>query len=50
MSAAFFNQLADPALAKGISAGTNPTNHVHPVVVEVMREVESTWPKLSLRS
>lgn len=39
MSAAFFNLLADPALAKGISAGTNPATHVHPVVVEAMREV-----------
>lgn len=39
MSAAFFNLLANPALAKGISAGTNPATHVHPVVVEAMREV-----------
>jgi arsenate reductase len=39
MSAAFFTLLADPALAKGISAGTNPAAHVHPVVVEAMREV-----------
>lgn len=39
MSAAFFNQLADPSKARGISAGTQPAEHVHPVVVEVMREV-----------
>ncbi len=39
MSAAFFNQLADPAKAHGISAGTNPGERVHPVVVEVMQEV-----------
>jgi arsenate reductase len=39
MSAAFFNQLADSALARGISAGTNPGDRVHPVVVEVMQEV-----------
>lgn len=39
MSAAFFNQLADPLKARGISAGTQPAEHVHPVVVEVMREV-----------
>jgi protein-tyrosine-phosphatase len=39
MSAAFFNQLADPKQATGISAGTHPATHVHPAVVEVMREV-----------
>jgi len=39
MSAAFFNQLADPELARGISAGTQPADHVHPVVVDAMREV-----------
>lgn len=39
MSAAFFNQLTDSEKATGISAGTNPATHVHPVVVEVMREV-----------
>jgi arsenate reductase (thioredoxin) len=39
MSAAFFNQLADPELARGISAGTQPAEHVHPVVVDAMREV-----------
>lgn len=39
MSAAFFNQLVDPDLACGISAGTHPAEHVHPVVVDAMREV-----------
>ena len=39
MSAAFFNQLAGPELAHGISAGTQPAEHVHPMVVDAMREV-----------
>jgi protein-tyrosine-phosphatase len=39
MSAAFFNQLADPAKARAISAGTQPAERVHPLVVEAMREV-----------
>jgi arsenate reductase (thioredoxin) len=39
MSAAFFNQLADPGQARAISAGTHPAEHVHPVVVDAMREV-----------
>jgi arsenate reductase len=39
MSAAFFNQFADPAVARGVSAGTQPAEHVHPVVVDAMREV-----------
>jgi protein-tyrosine-phosphatase len=39
MSASFFNQLADPRLARAISAGTQPAGHVHPVVVDAMREV-----------
>ena len=39
MSAAFFNHLADPKQAHAISAGTQPAERVHPVVVEVMREV-----------
>ena len=38
MAAAFFNQLADPARARGISAGTNPGPRVHPEVVDVMTE------------
>jgi arsenate reductase len=39
MSAAFFNQFADPKLALAISAGTQPAERVHPVVVEAMLEV-----------
>ncbi len=39
MSAGFFNQLADPELARAVSAGTQPAEHVHPVVVDAMREV-----------
>ena len=39
MAAAFFNQLADPKRAEGISAGTRPADRVHPEVVDVMREV-----------
>lgn len=39
MSAALFNQLADPGKAKAISAGTQPGTRVHPEVVDVMREV-----------
>lgn len=39
MSAAFFNQLADPKLARAISAGTQPAEHVHPAVVDAMREL-----------
>jgi protein-tyrosine-phosphatase len=39
MSAAFFNQLVDPLAARAISAGTHPGDHIHPVVVEAMREV-----------
>jgi arsenate reductase len=39
ISAAFFNQLVDREKAHGISAGTNPGEHVHSVVVDVMREV-----------
>ena len=39
MSAAFFNAIADPAKAIGISAGTEPGVRVHPEVVEAMKEV-----------
>jgi arsenate reductase len=38
MAAAFFNQLANPRLAHAVSAGTDPADRVHPVVVEVMQE------------
>jgi arsenate reductase len=39
MSAAFFNELADSRLARAVSAGTQPAEKVHPIVVDVMREV-----------
>ena len=39
MAAAFFNQLADPARAHAVAAGTTPAARVHPEVVDVMREV-----------
>ena len=39
MAAAFFNAAADPAKAQALSAGTEPGQHVHPEVVEAMREV-----------
>jgi arsenate reductase len=39
MSAGFFNRYADPQQATAVSAGTQPRTQVHPVVVEVMREV-----------
>lgn len=39
MAAAIFNQLANPALARAVSAGTQPGDHVHPEVMAVMREV-----------
>lgn len=39
MSAAFFNRLANPQVARAVSAGTHPAERVHPVVVEAMREV-----------
>jgi arsenate reductase len=38
MAAAWFNRIADPAKARAISAGTQPSEHVHPVVVEAMKE------------
>jgi arsenate reductase len=39
MAAAFFNQLADPAKARAISAGTNPGARVHPEVAQAMLEI-----------
>ena len=39
MAAALFNIYADPRQCRGISAGTQPANHVHPEVVESMREI-----------
>ena len=39
MAAAFFNALADPQKAQGVSAGTEPGERVHPEVVTVMKEI-----------
>jgi arsenate reductase (thioredoxin) len=39
MAAALFNLYADQSGCLPISAGTQPTDHVHPEVVEVMREI-----------
>jgi arsenate reductase (thioredoxin) len=39
IASAFFNALADPMKARALSAGTQPGERIHPVVVEVMREV-----------
>ena len=39
MSAALFNRLADSTMARAISAGTQPAEHVHPVVVDAMKEI-----------
>ncbi len=39
IAAALFNQLADPTIARAISAGTRPGEEVHPLVVEAMREL-----------
>jgi arsenate reductase len=38
MAAAWFNELADRAKVRAISAGTEPAPHVHPAVVLVMGE------------
>jgi len=38
MAAAWFNRIADPGKARAISAGTNPSDRVHPVVVDAMKE------------
>jgi arsenate reductase (thioredoxin) len=39
MAAAIFNKIADPRKVRAISAGTQPGAHVHPEVVEVVREL-----------
>jgi arsenate reductase (thioredoxin) len=38
MAAAFFNRLADPTLARAVSAGTEPGERIHPEVLTVMGE------------
>ncbi len=39
MASAWFNALAAPEKAKGVSAGTQPGERVHPEVLVAMREV-----------
>jgi arsenate reductase len=39
IAAALFNELADPRVARAISAGTEPASRVHPEVVTAMREI-----------
>lgn len=39
MAAALFTRAADPKRARAMSAGTEPGPHVHPVVVEAMKEL-----------
>jgi arsenate reductase len=39
MAAALFNTLANPSLAKALSAGTQPGTQVHPVVKDALREL-----------
>jgi arsenate reductase (thioredoxin) len=50
MAAAWFNELANPAKARALSAGTEPGARVHPEVLEAMREVgidlSAAQPKL----
>jgi arsenate reductase len=40
MAAAFFNSMANPSMARALSAGTNPGERVHPEVLSTMKEVE----------
>lgn len=49
MAAAWFNALAHPERARGISAGTEPGTRVHPEVLEVMREVDIDLSKATPR-
>ena len=50
MAMSFFNALAAPDKARAISAGTQPAEHIHPIVVAVMREqgidISSNQPRL----
>ena len=39
MAAAWFNALADVTIARGVSAGTEPGQRVHPEVLAAMQEV-----------
>jgi protein-tyrosine-phosphatase len=50
MAAALFNQHGDPRSAHALSAGTQPADRVHPVVVAAMKELgidlERSRPRL----
>ena len=50
MAAAFFGALADPGLARAISAGTSPGERVHPEVIDAMHEVgiDLSWTRPQL--
>ena len=39
IAAAFFNEMANAAIARAVSAGTRPAERVHPEVVLALREV-----------
>jgi arsenate reductase len=39
MAAGLFNQIADAAKARAISAGTSPADRVHPEVADALREI-----------
>lgn len=38
IAAALFNRYADPTMARAISAGTQPADHVHPEVIALMKD------------
>lgn len=44
---ALFNQMADPSKARALSAGTDPAEAVHPIVVESMTELAPGFSKLA---
>jgi arsenate reductase (thioredoxin) len=45
MAAAFFNHLADPGLARALSAITQPGGPIHPALLEAMLEVGVDLPQ-----
>ena len=49
MASAFFNAMADPGLASGVSAGTEPADRVHPEVVAAMAEAGFDLSRAPLR-
>ena len=40
IAAAFFNKYADNSKVVAISAGTKPEKQIHPIVIEIMNEVD----------